>query len=104
MKGIASAVMIVGLMCFVASPVLADPASSGTTKVRRVTVYNAKERCQVICKAPKPFLERVEDGLAYALDIPLAMLSPITCPIVSPLLDKFDPVENRSYARTPSKR
>ncbi len=104
MKGIAAAVLILGLMCFVASSVLADSASGGTPKARKITMYNAKERCQVICKAPKPFLERVEDGLAYALDIPLAMLSPITCPIVSPLLDKFDPVENRSYARTPSKR
>ncbi len=104
MKGIAAAVMAVGLICFVASSVLADAASSGTTKARAITMYNAKERCQVVCKAPKPFLEMVEDGLAYALDIPLAILSPITCPVVSPLLDKFDPVENRSYARTPSKK
>jgi hypothetical protein len=104
MKGIAAAVMIVGFMFFVASSVLAESTSGGTTKARTITVYNAKERCQVICKAPKPFLEIVEDGLAYALDLPLAMLSPITCPIVSPLLDKFDPVENRSYARTPSKK
>lgn len=104
MKGIMAAVMALGLICFVASSVFADGAPGGTTKSGAITVYNAKERCQVICRAPKPFLERVEDGLAYALDIPLAILSPITCPIVSPLLDKFDPVENRSYARTPSKK
>lgn len=104
MKGIAAAIIVVGLICFVASSALADGAPGGTTKSGKITVYNAKERCQVVCKAPKPFLERVEDGLAYALDIPLAILSPITCPIVSPLLDKFDPVENRSYARTSSKK
>lgn len=103
MKGIATAVVIAGLVCFVASVALADN-TSGTTKARKVTVYNAKDKCQVICKAPKPFLERIEAGLAYALDIPLAILSPITCPILSPLLDKFDPVENRSYARTSSKK
>ena len=104
MKGITAAVMVAGLICFVASSSFADGAPGGTTKSGTITVYNAKERCQVVCKAPKPFLERVEDGLAYALDIPLAILSPITCPIVSPLLDKFDPVENRSYARTPAKK
>jgi hypothetical protein len=104
MKGITAAVMVVGLMCFVASSVFADGAPGGKTKSGAITVYNAKERCQVVCKAPKPFLERVEDGLAYALDIPLAILSPITCPILSPLLDRIDPVENRSYARTSSKK
>ena len=104
MKGITAAIMVVGFICFVASSAFADGAPGGTTKSGTITVYNAKERCQVVCKAPKPFLERVEDGLAYALDIPLAILSPITCPIVSPLLDKFDPVENRSYARTPSRK
>ncbi len=104
MKGIMAAVMAVGLICFVASSAFADGAPGGRTKSRTVTVYDSKAGCQVICKAPKPFLERVEDGLAYALDIPLAILSPITCPIVSPLLDKFDPVENRSYARTPSRK
>jgi hypothetical protein len=104
MKGIAAAVMVVGLICFVASLALADGPGARTGKARTITMYNAKEKCQVVCKAPKPFLEKVEAGLAYALDIPLAMLSPITCPIVSPLLDKFDPVENRSYARTSSRR
>jgi len=104
MKGMTAAVMVAGLIFLVALSAFADGASSGATKGRTVTVYDSKAGCQVICKAPKPFLERVEDGLAYALDIPLAMLSPITCPIVSPLLDKFDPVENRSYARTPSKK
>ena len=104
MKDIMGAAVIAGLVFLVASSALADSASNVTAKARKVTVYNAKEKCQVVCKAPKPFLERVEDGLAYALDIPLAMLSPITCPIVSPLLDKIDPVEKRSYARTPSRK
>jgi hypothetical protein len=104
MKGTTAAVMVVGFTFLLASLASADGAPTSKTKSRTITVYNSKERCQVICKAPKPFLERLEDGLAYALDIPLAMLSPITCPVVSPLLDKFDPVEQRSYARTPKKR
>ncbi|GEM_PF-1940019 len=41
----------------------------------------------------------VEDGLALVLDIPLALLSPITCPIVTPIMDKLDPVERRSFHR-----
>jgi hypothetical protein len=65
----------------------------------RYTVYDTTEKCQVVCKAPKPFLACLEDGLAYLLDVPLAILSPITCPIVSPVLDRLDPVKERTYRR-----
>lgn len=63
-----------------------------------VANYNAKHKCVMVCKGQKPILETLEDGLAYALDLPLALLSPITCPIVTPLLDKFDSDADRTYA------
>ena len=75
------AVFIVGVFLTLATYASADAISG--KKAARTTVYNARDKCQVICTAPKPVLEIFEDCLAYALDIPLAMLSPITCPIVS---------------------
>ena len=104
MKASTATVMVVALIFSITSFALADGVSSLTKKGRIVTTYNSRARCQVICKGSTPFLERIENALAYTLDIPLAILSPITCPVVSPLLDKIDPVENRSYARTPRKR
>jgi len=80
------AVFVVGFFLTVATYANADAISG--KKTARTTVYNAKDKCQVICKAPKPVLEILEDCLAYALDIPLAMLSPITCPIVSAVSEK----------------
>jgi hypothetical protein len=86
---------VAAVLTFLGSHALASDGS----EVRRITYYNTKYKCQVVCKAPKPALEVIEDGLAYLLDIPLAILSPIACPIVSPILDKIDPVEARSYPR-----
>ena len=57
---------------------LANANGFTSQKPSRITVYDAKENCRVICRAPKPALEVVEDCFAYVLDIPLAMLSPIT--------------------------
>lgn len=84
------------LVVFVASLTFADES-------RRYTVYNAKEKCQVVCKGDRPVLEVIETGLAYALDLPLAILSPIACPIIRPVMDKIDPIEERSYRRSSRK-
>ncbi len=57
-----------------------------------------------VYKVKKPCLAAIEDLLAYALDIPLAMLSPITCPIVSTIRDALDPVDDgtpRVHVGTP---
>jgi hypothetical protein len=73
--------------------VLSAPANADTIagqRGARVTVYDAKEKCQVICRGQKPVLEALEDGLAYVLDIPLAMLSTITSPIASCIPDEDD--------------
>jgi hypothetical protein len=72
-------------------------ADDTVKKGNRYTVYNKTAKCQMVCKAPKPVLAILEDGLAYALDLPLALLSPITCPIVRPIMDRVDPVEKRTY-------
>ena len=49
------------------------------------------------CGLEPHMMRWVEDGLALVLDLPLALLSPITCPIVTPIMDKIDPVEKRSF-------
>ncbi|MEW6350041.1 MAG: hypothetical protein AB1646_13325 [Thermodesulfobacteriota bacterium] len=58
-----------------------------------------ERRPRPVCKVKKPCLAAIEDCLAYALDIPLAMLSPITCPIVSSIRDALDPVEDGNPGR-----
>ncbi len=63
-----------------------------------VVNYNEKYQCVMVCKGEKPALETLEDGLAYALDIPLALLSPITAPVMYPILDKYDSSPDRTYA------
>ncbi len=94
--------LVVVLSAFMASTALANGTAAQAKKIRGavVTHYDTKNRCVTVCKGPKPFLAYLEDGLAYALDIPLAILSPITCPIVSPLLERFDSGRNRTYSRS----
>jgi hypothetical protein len=65
--------------------------------VNAVVNYNPKYKCVMVCRSEKPALEVLEDGLAYALDVPLALLSPITCPIVTPLMDRLDSDPDRYY-------
>jgi hypothetical protein len=45
----------------------------------------------------RPVSEYIEDGVALVFDLPLALMSPILCPIVGPIMDAVDPVENRSF-------
>ena len=101
MKSLKVSLVVVAVLLFFVSTVYADGFRRGTRTVRTtlITTYNTTNKCSVICKGSKPFLEYVEDGLAYALDIPLAILSPITCPIVSPIMDRFDSDGGRSYSR-----
>ncbi|MFH1115931.1 MAG: hypothetical protein V1792_18625 [Pseudomonadota bacterium] len=101
MKILKGTLVAAAVLLFSASTVCADGLPYRSKPVARtvITSYNAENRCAVICKGSKPFLEYVEDGIAYALDIPLAILSPITCPIVSPIADRFDSGADRSYSR-----
>ncbi len=52
-----------------------------------------------VCEVRKPLLEYVEDGLALVLDVPLALVSPVCGPIVSPIVDWLDPGEQREFRR-----
>lgn len=74
-----------------------DAATTERISKTPKTVYNKTHECVMICSGERPPLETLETGLAYLLDIPLAMLSPITCPIVTPLLEKYDSGPDRSY-------
>jgi hypothetical protein len=88
---------LIGFVC--GSLIPADAQEVVFKKGTKYTVYNSKEKCRMVCKAPKPFLAKVEDGLAYALDIPLAILSPFTCPVVAPAMEFFDPADRKGYPR-----
>ena len=77
----------------------ADAATTERISRTPKTVYNKTHQCVVVCQGERPALETLETGLAYLLDIPLAMLSPITCPIVTPILEKYDSGPDRSYYR-----
>ncbi len=73
-----------------------SPVQGGPIKRLKVN-YNDKYQCIMVCKGQRPALEALEDGLAYALDIPLALISPVTAPVVSSLLDKYDTNPDRTY-------
>ena len=77
----------------------ADAATTERISRTPKTVYNKTHQCVMVCQGERPALETLETGLAYLLDIPLAMLSPITCPIVTPILEKYDSGPDRSYYR-----
>lgn len=98
-NGIIATVLVILLL---SSGVSIAETSSRKAKVGKYTysTYDPVHKCQVICKGPTPFLEALESGLAYALDIPLAMLSPITCPIVTPIMDRIDSGPDRTYSRS----
>ena len=89
-----SAAVVFTIICvLVTSLVLAN---GGAPKV--------KTKCVPSVPSGKPFLAYIEDGLAAVLDIPLAMLSPICCPILAPIIDRLTPSEPRAYHRSRSRR
>ncbi len=90
--------VFLSLMIFSALTVSFAQAAT-TERISRTpkTVYNKKHQCVMVCQGERPALETLETGLAYLLDIPLAMISPITCPIVTPLLEKYDSGPDRTY-------
>jgi len=93
--------LLVAVLClFLASTVSGNDTAFRVKRLQTVVVtYNPTHKCVMVCRGAKPISAYLEDGLAYMLDIPLALLSPITCPIVSPLMERFDSGPNRTYAR-----
>jgi hypothetical protein len=62
--------------------------------------YETMEQCRAACRVKTPVLEVVEDGLALLFDLPLALTSPITCPIVSRVMDDGKDSDSRRYYRS----
>lgn len=54
--------------------------------------------CRIVCKGQKPLAWILEDGVAYALDIPLAMLTPFVTAI-TPIMDNLDDGCDNHYPR-----
>ena len=113
MKNIGMVGIVLILVCLVASSVAANgarhtgaPSYRGSVSPSAATTYritapptaaSIRSRCLPVCEGRKPLLEYVEDGVALVLDVPLALLSPITCPILSPVMDRIDGSKYRSY-------
>jgi hypothetical protein len=85
------------VLSWVPAASIAAAKESDCVKVPAESMPGAK--CRDAVGAPKPALDLIEDGLAYLLDIPLAILSPITCPIISPILDDINEKQERYYVR-----
>lgn len=93
--------VVLGIFFVVSAATAGGTASrKGKTGRHAYGTYDPVHKCQVIRNGPTPILEALESGLAYALDIPLAMLSPITCPIIGPIMDRVDSDPDRTYSRS----
>jgi hypothetical protein len=92
--------MALVLVALVISPVMGDNSSRKPRSTRIAADADLTFTCRSVRKAPKPFMEAVEDGVAYVLDIPLAMLSPLLCPIVAPIMEKIDSGPDREFHRS----
>ncbi len=62
------------------------PANAPIEKTRP---RSANSSCRIVRGGEKPLSAMLEDCVAYALDIPLAMLTPFVCAI-TPIMDKLD--------------
>ena len=89
------------LVILVASSVAANGARKSGATTYTITIppsaATVGNRCLPACQPRKPILEYVEDGVALVLDVPLALLSPITCPIIAPVMDRINGSDSRSY-------
>lgn len=98
MRRFSAAVIISVLAVCLTSTVFANGISYRTPK-KSITLRAASRPC-----VSKPISEYIEDGLAMALDIPLALMSPVLCPILGPVIDAVDPVHKKSFPRRGSRK
>jgi len=70
--------------------------------VEKSGLRSAKSSCRIVRKGQKPLAWILEDGVAYALDIPLAMLTPFVTAI-TPIMDKLDYGCDNHYPRRAGK-
>ena len=88
------------LICLAFMLPFANAATEERISTTPKTIYNKKHQCVMVCPGERSALETLETGLAYLLDIPLALVSPIPCPVVAPLMEKYDSGPDRAYYRT----
>jgi hypothetical protein len=72
----------------------AGPASTP----QKIRPRSARSSCRIVHKGQKPLSATLEDCVAYALDIPLAMMTPFVTAI-TPVMDKLDCGWDNHYSR-----
>ncbi len=88
MKTLRLLILVSVLGIFPAMESLGNGLSAGTGD-RVGTLKNKDYRCTVVQRGPAPISAILEDAVAYALDIPLAMLSPLTS-LIEPCEEETD--------------
>jgi hypothetical protein len=73
----------------------AGPAAGS---VKKSGLKSANASCRIVRTGRKPLAWILEDGVAYALDIPLAMLTPFVTAI-TPIMDVLDYDCDNHYSR-----
>ena len=73
----------------------AGPAAG---RVKKSGLGSANASCRMVRTGHKPLAWILEDGVAYALDIPLAMMTPFVTAI-TPIMDKLDCGCDSDYPR-----
>jgi hypothetical protein len=68
------------------------------TPVERSRLRSPNGSCRIVSGGQKPLSAIIEDGVAYALDIPLALLTPFVA-AVTPIMDKLDYGCDNRYPR-----
>jgi hypothetical protein len=74
---------------------MAGPAAG---PVKKSGLRSANASCRIVRTGHKPLAWTLEDGVAYALDIPLAMLTPFVTAI-TPIMDNLDYGCDNHYPR-----
>jgi hypothetical protein len=85
-------ILLISLITIIAAPTTWANGGSYRAKSHSITLRNT-----YYPHTFRPVSEYIEDGVALVFDLPLALMSPILCPVVGPIMDAIDPVENRSY-------
>ncbi len=88
MKTLRLLLLVTVLGLFVAIESHGNGLSAGTGD-RGDTPKNRDYRCTVVQRGSAPISAILEDAVAYALDIPLAMLSPLTS-LIEPCEEETD--------------
>jgi hypothetical protein len=62
----------------IVSSAMGSGLSSVSPESKREAVWDQDNRCWVVCPGQRKITDYIDAGFAYLLDIPLALLSPIT--------------------------